>query len=57
MITENVFIASLESPVDFLKAIGRSSETKFEVPEKWEEFWKLDGNALKKANVPVSDRR
>ncbi|KAK7690018.1 hypothetical protein QCA50_006662 [Cerrena zonata] len=48
---------SIASPTDFLKAIGRSSETKLEAPEKWEDFWRLDGNALKKANIPVTDRR
>ncbi|CAL1713266.1 unnamed protein product [Somion occarium] len=47
----------LAGPTDFLKAIGRSSETKFEAPATWEEFWKVDGNTLKKAGVPVQDRR
>ncbi|CAL1713267.1 unnamed protein product [Somion occarium] len=50
-------LARLAGPTDFLKAIGRSSETKFEAPATWEEFWKVDGNTLKKAGVPVQDRR
>lgn len=59
LIVFNMFslLAQVESPADFLKSIGRGSETKFEAPEKWEDFWKVDGNVLKKANVPVADRR
>lgn len=41
-------------PVDFLKAIGRSSKV---TVEKWEDFWKLSGHELKKSGVAVRDRR
>ena len=49
-------LENIKSPTDFLKAIGRSSETKISV-ESWEEFWKKDGLLLKKDGVPVRDRR
>lgn len=39
-----------------MKAIGREAETKV-TAETWEELWKLDGHAMKKAEVPVKDRR
>ncbi|KAH8104581.1 IGR protein motif-domain-containing protein [Cristinia sonorae] len=49
---------TIDSPVAFLKAIGRSAETKLPaVPESWEELWKLNGQVLKKAGVAVKDRR
>jgi hypothetical protein len=47
---------SIKSPADFLKAIGRSCETKISV-ECWDDFWKKDGLLLKKDGVPVRDRR
>ncbi|KAI0712145.1 hypothetical protein C8Q76DRAFT_768873 [Earliella scabrosa] len=40
----------------FLKAIGRSSETKLSV-ESWQELWQTNGFALKKAGLGVRDRR
>lgn len=46
----------LDSPETFLKAIGRSADTKI-TAETWEELWKLDGPRLKAAGVDVKDRR
>ena len=50
------YVESFKSPADFLKAIGRSCETKVSV-ESWDELWKKDGPSLKKDGVPVRDRR
>ena len=50
------YLESIKSPADFLKAIGRSCETKMSV-ELWEDFWKMNGPLLKKDGVPVRDRR
>ncbi|KAH9950603.1 IGR protein motif-domain-containing protein [Amylocystis lapponica] len=47
---------SIATPEDFLKAIGRSSDTKLTV-EKWEDLWKFDGHQLRKAGLDVRDRR
>ena len=47
---------TFSTPADFLKAIGRSSETKLTV-EKWEDFWKTSGYDLKKSGLAVRDRR
>ncbi|KAJ7600832.1 hypothetical protein C8J56DRAFT_1038461 [Mycena floridula] len=47
---------SISTPQDFLKAIGRSMDTKINV-ETWEELWKLHGPVLKKQGVAVKDRR
>jgi len=47
---------TIATPGDFLKAIGRSSETKVTV-EKWEDFWKTSGHDLKKSGLGVRDRR
>jgi len=52
----NYHLESIKSPADFLKAIGRSCETKLSV-ESWEEFWKKDGLLLRKDGVSVRDRR
>lgn len=41
---------------DFLKAIGRSAETKVTV-ESWDELWKLNGPTLRKAGLGIRDRR
>ena len=49
-------LESIKSPADFLKAIGRSCETKVSV-ESWSDFWKKDGPSFKKDGVPVRDRR
>ncbi|PPR07114.1 hypothetical protein CVT24_010950 [Panaeolus cyanescens] len=47
---------NITTPSAFLKAIGRESEKKV-TSESWEEFWKLDGSALKIAGIAVRDRR
>lgn len=39
-----------------MKTIGRKADEKLEVAS-WEELWKLDGHAMKKAAIPVRDRR
>jgi hypothetical protein len=53
---QNYHLESIKSPADFLKAIGRSCETKVSV-ESWEDFWKKDGLLLKQDGVSVRDRR
>ncbi|KAI0039677.1 hypothetical protein FA95DRAFT_1503848 [Auriscalpium vulgare] len=45
----------INTPETFLKAIGRSSETKVSC-NSWTDLWKLDGLALRKAGLPVRDR-
>lgn len=52
--THDILIDIFTYPVDFLKAIGRSSKV---TVEKWEDFWKLSGHELKKSGVAVRDRR
>ncbi|KAJ7505147.1 hypothetical protein B0H11DRAFT_1708771 [Mycena galericulata] len=47
---------SIRTPEDFLKAIGRSAETKLSI-ESWDEFWNQSGVNLKSAGVGVRDRR
>ncbi|KAG5639207.1 hypothetical protein H0H81_005686 [Sphagnurus paluster] len=47
---------SITTPADFLKAIGRSAETKVTV-EKWDDLWKLSGHKLRKSGLAVRDRR
>ncbi|KIP10206.1 hypothetical protein PHLGIDRAFT_66140, partial [Phlebiopsis gigantea 11061_1 CR5-6] len=47
---------SVATPEAFLKAIGRSAETKV-TAETWEDMWKLDGRSMKEAGVAVKDRR
>ena len=47
---------SIQSPSDFLKAIGRESEKKLSV-ESWTQFWKMDGRTMRKDGVSVKDRR
>ncbi|KAH9891669.1 IGR protein motif-domain-containing protein [Cubamyces lactineus] len=47
---------NIQTPEDFLKAIGRSAETKL-TPESWEQLWHTDGPQLKKAGLAVKDRR
>ncbi|KAF7314504.1 IGR domain-containing protein [Mycena kentingensis (nom. inval.)] len=50
--------SKITSPEVFLKAIGRSSESKFKAEGmEWKEFWKHDGKKLKAAGVNVRDRR
>jgi len=51
------FVAGdISTPEDFLKAIGRSSETKISF-DKWDDLWKTNGQALKKAGLATRDRR
>jgi hypothetical protein len=47
---------SISTPGAFLKAIGRSCDTKLSI-ESWDDFWKQDGTNLKSAGVGVRDRR
>ncbi|PCH40109.1 hypothetical protein WOLCODRAFT_162101 [Wolfiporia cocos MD-104 SS10] len=47
---------NISTPEAFLKAIGRSAESKVTV-ESWEQLWKLDGPRLKKAGLAVKDRK
>jgi hypothetical protein len=46
----------ISTPGDFLKAIGRSSETKISF-DTWDDMWKTNGQALKKAGLATRDRR
>ncbi|KAK7048516.1 protein FYV4, mitochondrial [Favolaschia claudopus] len=46
----------IASPEAFLKAIGRSCDTKLSV-ETWDELWNHNGTKLKTAGVNVRDRR
>ena len=51
------FVAGdISTPQDFLKAIGRSSETKISF-DTWDDMWKINGQALKKAGLATRDRR
>ncbi|KAI0822298.1 IGR protein motif-domain-containing protein [Trametes gibbosa] len=47
---------NIATPTDFLKAIGRSAETKL-TPESWEQLFHTDGHQLRKAGLSVEDRR
>ncbi|OJT09884.1 hypothetical protein TRAPUB_13627 [Trametes pubescens] len=47
---------TIATPQDFLKAIGRSSETKL-TPESWEQLFHTNGHQLRKAGLTVEDRR
>lgn len=49
-------LGTIATPQDFLKAIGRSSETKL-TPESWEELFHTNGHQLRKAGLTVEDRR
>ena len=46
----------ISTPESFLKAIGRGSDTKISF-ESWDDLWKTNGPALKKAGLTVRDRR
>ncbi|KAF9534490.1 hypothetical protein CPB83DRAFT_756309 [Crepidotus variabilis] len=46
----------VRTPEDFLKAIGRASETKVST-ETWTKFWNMDGSAMRAAGVGVRDRK
>ncbi|KAH9480325.1 Protein FYV4, mitochondrial [Psilocybe cubensis] len=41
----------------FLESIGRGMQEKVDQNMSWEELWKLDGKALRKAGLAVRDRR
>ncbi|KAF8582824.1 hypothetical protein K439DRAFT_1391153 [Ramaria rubella] len=47
---------SIQSPKDFLTAIGRSCDTKLKL-ESWDELWQMKGPEMKQAGVGVQDRR
>ncbi|KAG5341115.1 hypothetical protein C0989_011338 [Termitomyces sp. Mn162] len=49
-------IDTITTPAEFLKAIGRSSETKLEV-DQWDALWKLSGHDLRQKGLAVRDRR
>ena len=55
-LTIYISVDTFAHPVEFLKAIGRSSETKVTI-EKWEDFWRISGHQLKKSGLAVRDRR
>lgn len=51
------FVAGdISTPESFLKAIGRGCETKISF-DTWDDLWKTNGLALKKAGLAVRDRR
>ncbi|PIL22517.1 hypothetical protein GSI_15206 [Ganoderma sinense ZZ0214-1] len=47
----------IRTPEAFLKAIGRSCETKLTGVQSWSQLWQTDGFQLKKAGLGVRDRR
>jgi hypothetical protein len=49
-------VLDFKSPVDFLKAIGRSSETKLPI-EDWDKFWNIDARSRIMKGMSVQDRR
>ncbi|KAG2151301.1 hypothetical protein DEU56DRAFT_777139 [Suillus clintonianus] len=46
----------ISTPQDFLKAIGRSSETKLSI-DSWDAFWRTSGWDMKNAGLSIQDRR
>ncbi|KAG1774907.1 hypothetical protein EV702DRAFT_1121757 [Suillus placidus] len=46
----------ISTPQDFLKAIGRSSETKISI-DSWDAFWRTSGCDMKNAGLSIQDRR
>jgi hypothetical protein len=46
----------ITTPRDFLRAIGRSTETKVSI-DSWDAFWHTAGYDLRKAGLAVKDRR
>ncbi|KAF8527469.1 hypothetical protein BU17DRAFT_81639 [Hysterangium stoloniferum] len=46
----------IQTPQDFLTAIGRSCDTKLKVGD-WETMWKMGGTGMKKEGVGIQDRR
>jgi IGR protein motif len=49
-------VLDVKTPADFLKAIGRSSETKLAI-ESWNEFWNSSGLTLKGMGVSAPQDR
>ncbi|KAG7088289.1 hypothetical protein E1B28_012301 [Marasmius oreades] len=47
---------SINTPQDFLKAIGRSLDTKI-TQNSWEQFWKSSGLQFREQGLSVRDRR
>lgn len=47
---------AIDSHTAFLSAIGRSAETKLNV-ESWDDLWRMNGGAMRKAGLSVRDRR
>ncbi|KAM5533472.1 hypothetical protein V8D89_012910 [Ganoderma adspersum] len=47
----------IRTPEAFLKAIGRSCETKLTSVQSWNQLWETNGFQLKKAGLGVRDRR
>ncbi|KAJ7147117.1 hypothetical protein C8R43DRAFT_890251 [Mycena crocata] len=48
----------ISTPEEFLKAIGRSADTKLSIENSdWDEFWGKNGRDLKAAGLGVRDRR
>lgn len=56
MCTNGTTSGMIDSPEAFLKAIGRSADSKI-TAETWTDLWKLDGPRLKAAGVDVKDRK
>ncbi|KAH8825211.1 hypothetical protein DL96DRAFT_1737708 [Flagelloscypha sp. PMI_526] len=55
---EQVVVENITTPTEFLTKIGRESETKYEAPETWRQFWRFtDGLKLRKDGLAVKDRR
>ena len=51
-----LFLADGMTTQSFLSAIGRDAASKVKVAD-WNEFWSLDGRAMKEAGLAVRDRR
>ena len=56
LVTLTFVAGDISTPESFLKAIGRGSETKISF-DTWDDLWKTNGLALKKAGLAVRDRR
>jgi len=54
--THHFVVGDISTPKAFLEAIGRGSETKISL-DTWDDLWKTNGLALKKAGLAVRDRR
>ncbi|CAA7261418.1 unnamed protein product [Cyclocybe aegerita] len=49
-------LETIQTPEDFLTAIGRQAEAKI-TASTWGDFWRMDGRTMKAAGVTVRDRR